>query len=115
MIETYCSMIIDQWVEYYDLLKTEPERADKELKRFHVRIKGFLPITDIQIVQSADELKFDKSVDGGFVIISMLQDHEGAFPFVPVIDQYHLLTADYFPRKGWTAVYAYEPPPEVED
>ena len=30
MIETYCSMIIDQWVEYYDLLKTEPERAAKE-------------------------------------------------------------------------------------
>jgi hypothetical protein len=47
--------------------------------------------------------------------VTMLQDHEGDFPFEGQIGRYYMLTADYHERMGWTAVYAYEPPEEDED
>lgn len=114
MIEAYCSMILDQWVAYRALSERDQESADLQLARFKHKIKGYLPITDMLYIESADDLKLNKADDGGFVIVTMLQAYEGDFPFLPVIGSYNMLTADYHTSKGWTAVYAYEPPDEIE-
>jgi hypothetical protein len=115
MIESYCLTVIKYWVDHWEKYKSDPEGADERFRKFRHKLQGFLPVTDLLYINSVDELRLKKEDDGGFVIVTMLQDHEGDFPFVGQIGRYYMLTADYHERMGWTAVYAYEPPPEDDD
>lgn len=101
MMEDYYRMIAKYWRQH----RLDPDQEKYE--KFKHKLRGFLPITDMIMIETVADLTFAPE-SGGFVVVTLFSEKEGYSPFPLVVDDNMILLMSDWENGVWSATYARE-------